>query len=333
MARPWSSTQPPARGGRCFRSRCGPSCRWSRRGQIARSALPAARSIDKRAQIEQHKGRERVLTTEIIAPTRAGSTRLQVATSRCSRPSSAARRPTSTPSAPSSRRSSSDAARASALRLTRLRRAARGGARACSPTGSSSSTRPTARHGHGRARGRRLRRPARAHRVHAAASPRRTRGSSRACATPRRTRSRPPTRLDRLEKRAEEVAQAIEAERDEVAAVKGQLVDRRDSFASARARQVRAAAPTRATAARSSRTTSTALEREQAKVPGPRWRASPAGRGGPDQAGLRARSSGRSTARSRRRSAHALGAACHAGIDIGVPGGHADPRGRERHGR
>jgi murein DD-endopeptidase MepM/ murein hydrolase activator NlpD len=41
-------------------------------------------------------------------------------------------------------------------------------------------------------------------------------------------------KLDRLEKRAEEVARAIEAEVAEVAAVKGQLVDRRDSYASAR---------------------------------------------------------------------------------------------------
>src|SRR5919108_917595 len=42
-------------------------------------------------------------------------------------------------------------------------------------------------------------------------------------------------KLDRLEKRAEEVAKAIEAEVVQVAAVKGQLVNRRDSYASARA--------------------------------------------------------------------------------------------------
>jgi murein DD-endopeptidase MepM/ murein hydrolase activator NlpD len=42
-------------------------------------------------------------------------------------------------------------------------------------------------------------------------------------------------RLDRLEKRAEEVARQIEAEVAQVAAIKGQLVDRRDSYASARA--------------------------------------------------------------------------------------------------
>ncbi len=42
-------------------------------------------------------------------------------------------------------------------------------------------------------------------------------------------------RLDRLEKRAEEVARAIEAEVQQVVEVKGQLVDRRDSYANARA--------------------------------------------------------------------------------------------------
>lgn len=42
-------------------------------------------------------------------------------------------------------------------------------------------------------------------------------------------------KLDRLEKRAEEVARAIEAEVAQVAAVKGQLVDRRDTYAAARA--------------------------------------------------------------------------------------------------
>jgi murein DD-endopeptidase MepM/ murein hydrolase activator NlpD len=42
-------------------------------------------------------------------------------------------------------------------------------------------------------------------------------------------------RLDELEKRAEKVAETIEAEVNEVAAVKGQLVDRRERYASARA--------------------------------------------------------------------------------------------------
>jgi len=53
-------------------------------------------------------------------------------------------------------------------------------------------------------------------------------------------------KLDRLEKRAEEVAKAIEAEVAEVAAVKGQLVERRDSYAAARAGKSELLASTRA---------------------------------------------------------------------------------------
>ena len=53
-------------------------------------------------------------------------------------------------------------------------------------------------------------------------------------------------RLDRLEKRAEEVAEAIEAEVVQVAAVKGELVDRRDSYASARAGKAQLLANTQA---------------------------------------------------------------------------------------
>ena len=53
-------------------------------------------------------------------------------------------------------------------------------------------------------------------------------------------------RLDRLEKRAEQVAEAIEAEVVQVAAVKGELVDRRDSYASARAGKAQLLANTQA---------------------------------------------------------------------------------------
>ncbi len=53
-------------------------------------------------------------------------------------------------------------------------------------------------------------------------------------------------KLDRLEKRAEEVAKAIEAEVAEVAAIKGQLVNRRDSYASARSGKYNLLASTRA---------------------------------------------------------------------------------------
>jgi murein DD-endopeptidase MepM/ murein hydrolase activator NlpD len=53
-------------------------------------------------------------------------------------------------------------------------------------------------------------------------------------------------RLDRLEKRAEEVAAAIEAEVVQVVEVKGQLVSRRDSYAQARAGKAQLLANTRA---------------------------------------------------------------------------------------
>jgi murein DD-endopeptidase MepM/ murein hydrolase activator NlpD len=52
--------------------------------------------------------------------------------------------------------------------------------------------------------------------------------------------------LDRLEKRAEEVARAIEAEVREVVQVKGQLVDRRETYAAARSDKQSALATTRA---------------------------------------------------------------------------------------
>jgi murein DD-endopeptidase MepM/ murein hydrolase activator NlpD len=53
-------------------------------------------------------------------------------------------------------------------------------------------------------------------------------------------------RLDRLEKRAEEVAAAIEAEVNQVVQVKGELVSRRETYASARAGKAQLLANTRA---------------------------------------------------------------------------------------
>jgi murein DD-endopeptidase MepM/ murein hydrolase activator NlpD len=72
-------------------------------------------------------------------------------------------------------------------------------------------------------------------------------------------------RLDRLEKRAEAVAQAIEAEVAEIAAVKGQLVERRDSYAAARAGKSELLADTRASRAELEDHVA-ALEREQSAV-------------------------------------------------------------------
>jgi murein DD-endopeptidase MepM/ murein hydrolase activator NlpD len=72
-------------------------------------------------------------------------------------------------------------------------------------------------------------------------------------------------RLDRLEKRAEKVAEAIEAEVVEVAAVKGELVDRRESYASARAQKAQLLTNTRASRAELEDHVAS-LEREQAAV-------------------------------------------------------------------
>jgi peptidoglycan DL-endopeptidase CwlO len=72
-------------------------------------------------------------------------------------------------------------------------------------------------------------------------------------------------RLDRLEKRAEKVAAAIEAEVVQVAAVKGELVERRDSYASARAGKAQLLANTRASRHELEDHVAS-LEREQAAV-------------------------------------------------------------------
>jgi murein DD-endopeptidase MepM/ murein hydrolase activator NlpD len=56
---------------------------------------------------------------------------------------------------------------------------------------------------------------------------------------------RTEARLDKLEKRQTKVAEAIEARRDEVARVKGQLVDRRDAYARVRSDKSVALASTR----------------------------------------------------------------------------------------
>jgi murein DD-endopeptidase MepM/ murein hydrolase activator NlpD len=72
-------------------------------------------------------------------------------------------------------------------------------------------------------------------------------------------------RLERLEKRAEELARAIEAEVAEVAAVKGQLVERRNDYASARAGKAELLVNTRADRHALEEHVD-ALEREQAAV-------------------------------------------------------------------
>jgi peptidoglycan DL-endopeptidase CwlO len=72
-------------------------------------------------------------------------------------------------------------------------------------------------------------------------------------------------RLDRLEKRAEQVAAAIEAEVTQVVQVKGQLVERRESYASARAGKAQLLANTRASRQEMEQHVES-LEREQSAV-------------------------------------------------------------------
>jgi murein DD-endopeptidase MepM/ murein hydrolase activator NlpD len=72
-------------------------------------------------------------------------------------------------------------------------------------------------------------------------------------------------RLDRLEQRAEEVADAIEAEVNEVAAVKGQLVDRRTRYESVRAEKATLLSNTREDR-QALEAHVAALEREQSAV-------------------------------------------------------------------
>jgi murein DD-endopeptidase MepM/ murein hydrolase activator NlpD len=72
-------------------------------------------------------------------------------------------------------------------------------------------------------------------------------------------------RLDRLEKRAEKVAAAIEAEVTQVVEVKGQLVERRESYASTRADKTQLLANTRADR-KDLEGHLVALERDQAAV-------------------------------------------------------------------
>ena len=63
--------------------------------------------------------------------------------------------------------------------------------------------------------------------------------------TARAEATRTANHLDKLEKRQTKVAAAIEARRDEVATVRGQLVDRRDQFAAVRSDKASALASTR----------------------------------------------------------------------------------------
>ena len=83
--------------------------------------------------------------------------------------------------------------------------------------------------------------------------------------TARAEAKRTEARLDKLEKRQTKVAAVIEARRDEVARVKGQLVDRRDAYAAVRSDKSTALASTRQNRQHLEGDLA-ALERENARV-------------------------------------------------------------------
>ncbi len=139
-------------------------------------------------------------------------------------------------------------------------------------------------------------------------------------------------RLDRLEKRAEEVAAAIEAQVGEVAAVKGELVSRRDRYANVRAEKHQLLASTRADRHELEDHVD-ALEREQGAIIA---RLSASSGGGSGVAGPIKQGSGsliwpaNGSVSSPLR--HALGPAAR-GHRHAAPRGHPAARGRRRHGR
>jgi peptidoglycan DL-endopeptidase CwlO len=92
--------------------------------------------------------------------------------------------------------------------------------------------------------------------------------------------TRTATRLDGLEKRETRVAAAIQSRRDEVAAVKGRLVDRRQDFAVVRDSKAAALSSTRASRQHLEGDLA-ALVRENAAVQAKLRAASPGGGGGP----------------------------------------------------
>ena len=185
------------------------------------------------SKIGRRKGTERVLTTDIARVLAAdqppaGQDRDAAASAR------RASRPTSTRKRAELERTQAEL-RFERARLARLR------ARLSSPAGALRDAAGRALQGRqARPRDRRpqlqgLRRPARARRVHRAASPSRTADHRRSCATPRPTRRRPPTRLDKLERRQQRVTAIVLARRNEIAEVKQELIDTRVGYDNTRA--------------------------------------------------------------------------------------------------
>ena len=237
---------------RSCRSRCGPPSRSSPRA-TARSRSSARSSASARRS-SRSRGRERVLTSDISAvhePDRQPPGRHHGAADQAG----AAADATSTPSAPSWRRSrricggsgcgSPACASASRRRACCSPTAWSRCTRPTSPTSSPSCSSPTASPTCSSAPS-----SCSASRDQDARLIERVRGAkAEATAT--------AARLDKLEKRAAEVAQAIEQEVKQVESVKVELVDRRDSYAAVRSEKAGDAREHARRAATSSRSTST----------------------------------------------------------------------------
>jgi murein DD-endopeptidase MepM/ murein hydrolase activator NlpD len=129
-------------------------------------------------------------------------------------------------------------------------------------------------------------------------------------------------RLDRLEEQAERVARAIAAERDQVAAIKGDLVTRRDQFRSTREQKSAVLASTRDTRQHLEGDLA-ALEKEQARVQAA-LQAAAGGGGGGGQAGPVRQGSGSLIWPVNGPVVSGFGmrwGRLHAGVDIAVPAG------------
>src|SRR4051794_3578408 len=131
-------------------------------------------------------------------------------------------------------------------------------------------------------------------------------------------------RLDRLETRAQRIATAIERRRDEVVAVKGQLVDRRTRFQSARSEKFTALESTRSRRQQLQDDLGS-LRAQRAKTPAPPQPAGGAGGGTPPAGPVKPGSGGliwpvNGPITSPFCEARAW-ESCHPGIDIGVPSG------------
>ena len=204
---------------------CGASCPCALPMPAPPGASPAAACTTSSSKIQttqgkigRTKGTERVLTTQISALHRQRIGRLQA---QIGTPRSAARRSVAGRPRRQARRADRHpgaTCAAERARLVRLRARLAPGARGARPAARRALPGRQARPRHRDPQLQRLRRPARARRVHAAhlrAGPAR---SSTSCTTPRPTRTATAARLDELERRQQRVTAIVLQRRNEIAA-------------------------------------------------------------------------------------------------------------------